>query len=160
MNNKLIAFKFLAFTFFLGALVSCVGNDCCTVIDTTILIQYEDSEGRKLLEQSDFIDLSKTVVFHRINDAWVVHNSPNLDVPNGLSLVEINGEKFLQLHPSQNFYSRNLSETRISFREDMIAFIKTEFNLNNGNVLLDRVWYNDNLEWESTKGERKITIKL
>ena len=161
MKNKIrIAFRIMTLIFTLGALVSCVENECCTVIDTSILIQYEDSEGKKLLDQDGFVDLSKTVVFHKIDGAWVVHNSHNLDVPNGLSMIEINGEKFLQLHPSQNYYSRTLSETRINFREDLIAIIKAEFNFNDGNVICERVWYNDELKWESKDGERRIVIIL
>lgn len=145
--------RFLLFSIAL-ILVSCSSDtdspiDCCTVIDTGVDIMYVNEDGENLLEGENPINISNITVYHKIGSEWTRYFKGNLDYPKGLMPIEINNEKYLRIFVSTEVVQDQISETKLVFSENDEDLIKTELNLSANNTIVKKVWYNNDLKWET-----------
>ncbi|MDH3322538.1 MAG: hypothetical protein OEM04_06070 [Flavobacteriaceae bacterium] len=144
------------------SLISCDDNepiDCCTVVDIGILIKYVDQNGDNIIDKTNGIESSKIKIFHHINNDWVLYYDSNMDVSKGFKVIEINGENYISVFPSDHYIDHQFSETRIQFSDNDFDQIRTEFDFSHGNTICTKVWYNEALVWDHYHGERKIEVK-
>ena len=149
----------LLITLLIPVIISCSTDDpvCCTNIDTGISIQYFDLQGQDLLESGVYSE-SNIEIYHKIDGEWVRYYEGNLDSPKGISVVEHEAGYYLTLFPSSTLDSENVSETKIEFSETDFDIVKAEIDRSNGNEVVTKVWYNDQLRWEAYDTERKFTV--
>lgn len=142
-------FYFIAITLILNSCNSDEPENCCAVVDTDITIKYINENGENLLDGENSINFTDIKVFHKIGSEWKEYFKGNLDNPKGLTTVEINGEKFLRIFVSTEVNQNQISETKLKFSDNDIDIIKTELNLSANNTIVTKVWYDDNLEWDT-----------
>lgn len=143
-------------------LISCASDDpenCCTIIDTAVKIKYVNENGENLFDIENPIQISDIKVFHKINSEWIEYYKGNLDHPKGLMELEINEEKYLGVSVSIIHDADSISETKLQFANGDEDIIKTGLNLNANNIIVEKVWYNGELKWQTEdKQERNFTI--
>lgn len=133
-------------------------ENCCTNIDVGMAIKYLNEDGENLFEIEDGIKVSEISVFHKINGEWVEYFEGNLDRPQGISVIESTDGKYLDLFPSMTTNDNNISETKIEFSSTDSDIIKTEIDSDNSNTVVTKIWYNEELKWESNQRERTFEV--
>ena len=132
--------------------------DCCTNVDIGISIRYIDIDSINILNSANGLQEDNIKIFHKIEGNWERAFDTNMDLTQGIYVYEREGENYLMLFPSTDFYDGNFSETMIEFSDNDFDIVKTQFDLSNGNLVIQKVWYNDVLKWESYNLERSFDI--
>lgn len=118
---------------------------CCVTKDTVIVISYYDSNGNSLFNNNSF-DPNQIKLYYKNGNDYQYQYHHNLDFPKMYEVIDQNGIPGIKLFPSE-YFSNNKSTTLIELNSEVIDTIIGEFNLENGNVILNKVFYN---------GEEKI----
>lgn len=143
-------------------LFSCSSSDpdnCCTIIDTAVKIKYVNENGENLLETEEPLEISDITVFHKVNSKWEEYYEGNLDHPKGLMELEMNEEKYLGVSVSISTDNDSISETKLRFPNGDEDIIRTKLNLNANNIIITKLWYDDELKWQTEdKTERHFSI--
>lgn len=133
-------------------------RDCCTIIDTRVSIKYVNVAGENLFELDNALSETDITIYHKINNEWIKYYEGNLDSPKGISIVEREDGAYLVVSPSTNIVENNYSETKIQFSGSDSDILRTEIERSNSNEIVKKVWYNDELKWDSIQIERMFEI--
>ena len=105
------------------------------------------------------IDEADITVYHRKDQEWVAYFQGNLDHPKGIAIEENSeGEPYLWLSPNTEYFSENLTETKLEFPGGEEDIIRAQFDRSEGNLVCTKVWYNDNLRWEANATGRAFEV--
>ncbi|GAA0195031.1 hypothetical protein GCM10009122_58970 [Fulvivirga kasyanovii] len=145
--------------------VSCKDDDvdCCTIVDTTIIMKFVDENGVNLLNDiaEHGIEPAGIVLYYKVNGQWEEYFEANLDAPKGYLTTEESGDAFFILYTDPSYSENNITEIKIQFTEDLSGILKAEFTQNGSNVTCTKVWYDDELKWDQTsQSERSFTVEL
>jgi hypothetical protein len=137
--------KILYFLLLFGVLSSCK-KDCCTTIDTTIFLGYQDSTGQDLfLADTTFLVNDINIYYKQGNDYVYQNLSSNLDYPKGYAInYTSEGKTYLRVFLS-NYYIANQSVTLIELKPNVVDTIIGEFTLIEQSEILNHFWYNGEL---------------
>lgn len=152
------------------SLLSCQNddnNDCCINVESDVLIQLENSEELDLLNplSPNSIDSENIQIKYQMeNGEKKLVNDPNLDAPKGFYIVppnETQTENYsLQLFLNTDYIgAENTSQTFIEWSSTDMDKIKSEFIRDNNNLLVSKIWVNDELSWERTNPQTVLIIK-
>ena len=153
--NKLIT------TIIIGLIVcacSSDNSDCCTVIDIGMDIKYVNQAGENLFDIENGLDIEEIKVYYKIENEWELHYSYNLDSPKGISLIQRGEETYLRLTPSIDIVTDGYSETKIELSSEESDVIRTMIDNSQPNVIVTKVWYNNDLKWEAYEDERMFEV--
>lgn len=144
--------------------VSCEDDDvdCCTVVDTTIIMKFVDQNGVNLLNDTEGgIEPAGIVLYYKVNGQWEEYFESNLDAPKGYLTTEESGDAFFILYTDPSYSENNITEIKIQFTEDLSDILKAEFTQSGSNVTCTKVWYDDELKWDqASQSERSFTVEL
>lgn len=152
---KNVSLLFFVFVVVIGCKSSDDDFDCCTIIDTGSSIKYLNDEGGNLFEIENGYDLSTIKVLWKKDGEWIGANNGS-DNPRGISVIEREGVKYLEISPSYHLDAHNISETKIRFSTDDEDILKTKVDTGHGNSIATKVWYNDELKWEQESQTERI----
>lgn len=140
-------------------LISCNTDEpnCCTNIDTNILIKYLDDQGQNLLESGVYSE-SNINIYHLIDGSWERYFNGFRDSPKGITVNQLEDGLYLTLSPSSTTNTSGISETKIEFSENDFDVIKAEIEKSSNSQIITKVWYNDQLKWEAYATERKFEV--
>ena len=142
-------FFLLLFSLFL---ISCSKDEpsyCCTTIDISIDIKFIDSEGNSLLGEENWFEETDISIYNKIDDEWKI--SPEKPI-----MVERDDANYLRVFSNPQNPEEGISELKLEFSENEFDIIKTEVLRENSNMIVTKVWYNDELEWESDSNSERI----
>ncbi len=132
-------------------------NDCCTLIDVQVKIDYRDTELNSQLEKDDLLDPDQIKLYHMIDGDWEYYYQGNLDNASGVEVIE-GDPRVLSIMPSLTV-SDGYSETKIQFSEDDFDVLKTGIRISGNSTVVTKVWYNGELVWqEEDATDRTIQI--
>mgnify|MGYP000391707830 CR=1 FL=1 len=143
------------------SIISCKSDDdnCCRVIESSILIQVENKNGENLIDpQNAVFDMSEIKIFYAPSKDGkrVEVDNPQLDVSKGFEIIVPDGNSnesyrlklFLNVESiSENGYSY----TFIQWSDNITDELRTEFDLSNNNIVAKKIWLNGELEWQGNK---------
>lgn len=154
--------KRISFLLLTLLLFSCTEDEpmlCCTVIDANVAIEYMNAQGENLFETPSAPDLSEIDVYHKIDSEWVEYFEGNLDYPKGLRLADIEDQTYLVVFVNLSSGNDNISETKMVFPGGDEDVIRTEINKTGNNSIVTKVWFNDELKWETeNRSPRRFTV--
>ncbi len=142
-------------------MISCSDDEenCCTNVDIAISIKYLNENGDNLLEfENGGMNFADINVYQKVNNEWVRYSEGGSDYPKGIQIIEREDGKYLRITPSTVIDNGNYSETKLEFSESDSDIIKTKIDKSNGNTVVTKVWYNEQLKWEAYQSERKFEI--
>jgi hypothetical protein len=151
--------KKLLLLLFIGALFySCNKNEeCCTIIDVGIFVKYLDDEGTNILDTTEGIASDSIKLFYKKNGEWQYYFNGNMDYSKGFKVIEMEGENYLKLFPSDGYFDDVYSETKIAYTNSDFDVLKCEFYFQNSNTFCVKIWVNDSLTWDdSSLGSERI----
>ena len=155
--KRIVSFLLCAF-----CLCACSSNedpDCCVVVDIEILIKYVNVDGDNLLDIGDEIIEPYINLYYKVDGEWVKYYDANMDRSKGIELINTDNGTYLSVFPGIETDENNCSETKIEFSEGDFDVIKTEIDRSGSNIIVTKVWYNEELAWEiGTKTGREIEV--
>ncbi|PKD17009.1 hypothetical protein APR41_06110 [Salegentibacter salinarum] len=139
----------LIFSFFI---ISCEKDEptyCCTIIDSSIDIKFIDSEGNNLLGEENQFEETDISVYNKIDGEWKIS-------PENTFLVERENEDYLRVFANLESTDTQISELKLEFPDNEFDILKTEISSQNANTFVTKVWYNDELKWETDNNSERI----
>lgn len=137
-------------------------DNCCPIIEATMLFSVENSEGLDLLNpNSEAIDINLIKIFYtNENNELVEVNKPQLDASKGYVVIvpEMNYPYSIKVFLNTEYIKDNVSYTHIEWSSHSMDEIKTEFDLSNNNIIAKKIWVNNQLKWESSNDKLPITL--
>ncbi|MFC7524794.1 hypothetical protein ACFQRK_12590 [Parapedobacter sp. GCM10030251] len=133
-----MSFIFLAF--------SCENDAKLIVVDATVDILVLDPRANNILEMDNFKE-ENIKIYYLVNGKKELFNRPNLDYPKGYAILKNQKEQLIL----RVFLNSDLEApfTFIDYGDSDIDTIKSEFHRNGQSVISIKIWYNDQLKWES-----------
>ncbi|QCK15713.1 hypothetical protein [Mangrovivirga cuniculi] len=121
--------------------VSCSHKECCTIVDTEVLIMYLNDSGENLFEIEDGYTESNVRVYYNIDGSWKREYQ-------GGGMVEYEDGTYLSVSPSLYILEDGYSETKIEFSNSEIDIMRTKIS-DGHNTYVTEVYYNGEFKWES-----------
>ena len=137
LQTKTIAFFFLA-----SILWSCNSNDCCIIIDNNIQLHYKNEVGENLINSSPVFNESEIKIYYKNGMDYNFAFNSNLDNPNMYSVYLNHDGKLLLSVFLSNIYEGTQSTTVIEINESISDTVVAEFNLQNGQEIFSKLWFN------------------
>ena len=157
-------YKVIHFLLIAAMVISCKNDDedCCTIVDTNIIIKFVDQNGKNLLNDVEGgIEPAGIVLYYKVNGQWEEYFESNLDAPKGYLTTEESGDAFFVLYTDPSYSENNNAEIKIQFTETLSGILKAEFNQSGGNLICTKVWYDGELKWEqASQSERSFVVEL
>ena len=142
-------------------------NDEGVVVSIDITLTIEDKQGNDLLnpETEDFIDQNDIKVVYEIagkRESYITLNdNAILDNPAGFSVYHAEGADRFHLNIFSNpTKGKAITIVELEGHEDIT--LVTEVSKKNGNTIVEKIWYKDNLVWptEINNGPAYVPIVL
>jgi hypothetical protein len=145
--------------------ISCESSEnCCTNYESDVFLKVINSEGKDLLALNQkVIDANVIKVFYLTIDGKMEEvNKSNLDSPKGYKIItpvmdNSSNYKIQLILNSEHLNLQNISYTYLKWSENDTDEFKAEFKKQGQNLMVIKIWVNDELKWDLS-GDRVITI--
>lgn len=121
-------------------LLSC-NKDCCTIIDTTVDIEYNDSSGADLFKVDTNFRADEIKIYYKTPIGYTYMSNPDRSIPKLYEIDTIAGRTIIRLEPSF-YYSGSRSTTLIELNERTIDTLVGDFEFKGSSTYIAKVWYN------------------
>jgi hypothetical protein len=131
-------------------LAGCTTRKCCDVIDTGILIRYNNAQGQDWLRTQQITEAGMEIYFLCEGKKLRVYNATR-DMPKSIRLFREpdTARTSLLLGPSDCYTSASESVTLLEFPDHSVDTVRCRSNLSGGNILCTEVRYNGQPRWNS-----------
>ncbi|MDF1694799.1 MAG: hypothetical protein P1U56_03170 [Saprospiraceae bacterium] len=121
---------------------SCSDNSCCTSIDVTVGIRYQNSDGEFVINNSDEYNESSIKLYYKNGDEFEYFYNGNLTYSKGYRIdTASDSSQVLTIFPSY-YYEESQSTTVIELNENHIDTLRCEFDLSDNSEVVTSVWFN------------------
>ena len=128
------------------------------VIESHVDLLLVDEQSNNLIDGGHF-DLNNLKIYYLIDGKKKFFFNNRLDYPKGFNVVEDRDKQSL-LRIYLN-YAMVTPVTHVEYGENDTDYMKTEFHRNGSSVIIQKIWYNDELKWKNTAeypASPKVTI--
>ena len=128
--------------------IGCTKQNSSTIWDVGIDLLVVDTKGTDLLSPSNsgYIDVKKARVTYILDNKEIAVHEPKLDCPTHFCLKSEGNRNSVAFLPN-NTEKEEFPITLIYWPDNVIDTVKCHFIRLNGNVICDKVWYNNVLKY-------------
>ncbi len=152
--------KYLFFILTVMIFASCnLDDNEQVIIDTDINISVKDVDGNDLLNTNspNSLNQNEFKIFYEIDGEQIEINDENLDYSKGFFVYQHESEFRIRIFPNTN-KGVSYPITYIKWREMDIDTLKCEIDRNRSSEICKKVWFNDELVWQTYDTERFFEI--
>lgn len=125
-------------------LLGCTSNDCCTVVDTQINLQYLDSNSTDWFLLHPEENPNNLRVYYLKNGRYELVDEVNQDHRYGYSVATGSASTRFTLFPS-HYYTENTSTTVVELPQVFSDTLVGQFHLKDTQEKLEKLWVNGQL---------------